>query len=88
MTQNESNGITGNMPLVFRSYGKHILTFTADGSVEFGEGMTKEEAAREFWQFIAGANPLRRQVQHLQAQNNEMQQRIWELEDELNGKHE
>lgn len=36
---------------------KTVVTIRFDGSVEFGEGFTADDAAREFWKHLAQANP-------------------------------
>lgn len=46
---------------------KTIVTFKTDGSIELGPDVAPDEAAREFWTFLAHMNPLRGEVTALQA---------------------
>lgn len=56
-------------PFDFVVNNRPILTFTPEGEVVFGAGVEPSAAAREFWTFLAHANPLRVEVERLRTEN-------------------
>jgi len=42
--------------------GKLLVKIYADGTIEYGEGYTPDEAAKTFWNAIAYHHPLREQT--------------------------
>ncbi len=60
-----------NTPLEFISINNGIevwVRLMPDGTIEFGPDYNPTETTRIFWEHLAATNPLRKQVEELQAE--------------------
>lgn len=63
-------GIAQPTRLIVMSTTRAMVTLNPDGTVELGQGVTRDDAARAFWKAVENSNPLTGEVEQLRAQLN------------------